>query len=76
MSRRAARGPRMRVSWPYFCLGVRGHSALLLGQPGVDLPFLGILVQYRARKQAVSRSSARLLTRAVLRRCCELNDTR
>jgi hypothetical protein len=22
-----------RVSWPGFCLGVRGHCALLLGQP-------------------------------------------
>src|SRR5262249_42838253 len=23
----------MSVSWPYLCLGVRGHGALLFGQP-------------------------------------------
>jgi len=27
------------VSWPYFCLGVRGHGALLLGQSGLSYYF-------------------------------------
>ena len=41
------------VSWPDFCLGVRGHDALLLGQSGLfSQLLLGALKQYRARKQA------------------------
>ena len=53
------------VSWPDCCLGICGHGALLLGQSGLSSrSYLGALLQYRARKQAVSRTGGRLLTRA------------
>jgi hypothetical protein len=36
MSRRAARGPRMKRVLARYYLGVRGHDALLLGQSGLS----------------------------------------